>query len=88
MMAWDSGTEEDRLILPQVSFLLFPLSDFLNLVSFQPDYTTLFAALLWLYCDLPPEYSDVLWTGPKNAWGEGSTDFSSFPQTLSIFLFF
>lgn len=91
-MSWESETEEDRLILPppaplpRVSFLLRPLSDLLNLLSFQPNYTTsllLFFDYSWTFF-----LNAVMFSGlARNTWGIGSTAFRSFPQTLSTFLF-
>lgn len=88
---WKWGKQADPAHLPptttpRVSFLLLPLSDFLNLLSFQPNYT----ASLLLFFDYSWTFflNAVMFSGlALNTWGIGSVAFSSFPQTLSTFFF-
>lgn len=82
---WNWGSQADFPLQCPFSYFPFRLP---KPAFFPTKLHSIVAAVLWLYFDLLPECTNVLWTGPKNIWGIGSVAFSSWPQTLSTFLFF
>lgn len=74
---WNWGSQAD--FSRQCPFFYFPFR--LPKPAFFPTKLhSNVAAVLWLYFDLLPECTNVLWTGPKNTWGIGSVAFSSCPK--------